>query len=95
MLVLRKEARGWRLEDMGDEPPASPPLDPEFMEGVQEDEPQVGAMALCFIIMHAVQSCNDLLDRKQQTHCISTCTWRFSTAWLHDISTPTIMCEGS
>lgn len=46
MLLLRKEARGWRLEDMGDEPPASPPLDPELMEGIQEDEPQVGVLVM-------------------------------------------------
>lgn len=41
ILLLRKEARGWRLEDIGEEPPADPPLDPDFMEGVQEGDPQV------------------------------------------------------
>lgn len=43
IILLRKDARGWRLEDMGDEPPAgaSPPLDPEMMEGLSEEDPQV------------------------------------------------------
>ena len=42
ILILRKETRGWRLEDMGDEPPAeAPPLDSEFMAGVEESDPQV------------------------------------------------------
>lgn len=45
MLLLRKEARGWRLEDMGNEPPASPPLDPELMDGIGKDEPLVGIVA--------------------------------------------------
>lgn len=40
ILVLRKEARGWRLEDVGDEPPENPPLDPELMSGIQESDPQ-------------------------------------------------------
>eukprot|EP00904_Undaria_pinnatifida_P013773 jgi/Undpi1/9526/HiC_scaffold_27.g11982.m1 len=40
ILLLRKEARGWRLEDMGDEPPENPPLDPELMSGVRETDPQ-------------------------------------------------------
>ena len=40
ILVLRKEARGWCLEDMGDEPPENPPLDPELMSGIQESDPQ-------------------------------------------------------
>ncbi|CAN0531515.1 unnamed protein product, partial [Ectocarpus sp. 12 AP-2014] len=43
ILLVRKEARGWRLEDMGGggEEPAgtSPPLDPELMEGVEEGDP--------------------------------------------------------
>lgn len=42
ILVLRKEARGWSLEDMGDEPPADPPLDPELMAGIEEGDPEVG-----------------------------------------------------
>lgn len=42
ILLLRKEARGWRLEDMGEEPPAvDPPLDPDFMRGLSSDDPQV------------------------------------------------------
>lgn len=43
ILLLRKDARGWRLEDMGEEPAAeaSPPLDPEMMEGISEEDPQV------------------------------------------------------
>lgn len=41
ILLLRREARGWRLQDMGDEPPADPPLDPEFMSGIREEDPQV------------------------------------------------------
>lgn len=40
ILVLRKEARGWRLEDMGDEPPENPPLDPELMSGIRESDSQ-------------------------------------------------------
>lgn len=46
ILLLRKEARGWRLQDMGEEPPGgSPPLDPELMEGVPEGDPRVSAKA--------------------------------------------------
>ncbi len=41
MLLLRKEARGWRLQDMGDEPPENPPLDPEMMQGIPEGDPRV------------------------------------------------------
>lgn len=41
ILVLRREARGWRLEDMGDEPPEDPPLDPDLMAGIAEGDPQV------------------------------------------------------
>lgn len=48
ILLVRKEARGWRLEDMGGggEEPAgtSPPLDPELMEGVEEGDPGVRVM---------------------------------------------------
>lgn len=42
ILILRRESRGWRLKDMGDEPPAEkPPLDLEFMAGVEDSDPQV------------------------------------------------------
>lgn len=46
ILLLRKEARGWRLEDMGDEPPENPPLDPELMSGVRETDPQARRFVL-------------------------------------------------
>lgn len=42
ILLLRKEVRGWRLEDMGEPPPTeNPPLDPEFVRGLAEGDPQV------------------------------------------------------
>lgn len=42
ILLLRKEVRGWRLENMGEPPPVNqPPLDPEFMQGLHEGDPQV------------------------------------------------------
>lgn len=45
ILLLRKAARGWRLEDMGEEPPENnPPLDPELMEGISEEDPRVSVM---------------------------------------------------
>ena len=46
ILLLRKESRGWRLEDMGDEPPENPPLDLEFMAGIEEGNPQVKSIVL-------------------------------------------------
>lgn len=49
ILVLRKEARGWRLEDIGDDPPEDPPLDPELMEGLQDGDPQVGDLLVATV----------------------------------------------
>ncbi|CAN0101714.1 unnamed protein product, partial [Discosporangium mesarthrocarpum] len=40
MMWLRKEARGWSLSGMGEEPPPDAPLDPDMMEGVDEGHPQ-------------------------------------------------------
>lgn len=42
ILILRKETRAWQLEDMGDEPAEEiPPLDPDFMAGIDESNPEV------------------------------------------------------
>lgn len=50
ILVLRKEARGWRLEDMGDEPLADSPIDLLFMDGIHERDARVKSNLVYLLI---------------------------------------------